>query len=244
MTADYSKLAEDYDAHRIGYSLELYSLAAEYGFAMQGKILDVACGTGLASEPFAKEGAKVTCIDSSPEMLKYAEARVPNAAFVKGDAEKLPFDDKSFDAAICAQAIHWLNRDRAIAEMTRVTKSGGVIAIWWKSLMHDDPVNLMRHEVAKSLGADAPETAMGGFLEFYRSPLADHTLRVVPWRLAVSLERFIGYERSRKNLRDALGKKADKYFSELTARLRDVYGEGNPLISLGYLQFLYLGKTL
>lgn len=244
MTADYSKLAEDYDAHRIGYSLELYSMATDYGIPMQGKILDVACGTGLASEPFAKEGARVTGIDSSQEMLKYAEARILNGEFKVGNAETLPFGDQTFDAAICAQAIHWLDRDKAINEMIRVTKPGGIIAIWWKSLMHDDPVKLISQEVATTWEADSPETAMSGFLEFYRAPLADHTLRVVPWRLAVSLDRFIGYERSRKNLRDALGKKADQYFEQLAARLREVYGPGNPVISLGYLQFLYLGKTL
>jgi len=238
VTADYSKLADDYEAHRIGYSLELYSMMTDYGVPMRGKILDVACGTGLASEPFAKEGARVTGIDSSPEMLKYADQ------FKVGSAEALPFGDKTFDAAICAQAIYWLDRDKAINEMFRVTKPGGVLAIWWKSLMHDDPVNSMRQEVAKSLQADATETAISGFLEFYRAPLADHTLRVVPWRLAVSLDRFIGYERSRKDLRDTLGNRADEYFTQLSGRLREVYGDGNPLISLGYLQFLYLGKTL
>ncbi|MFN2528862.1 MAG: class I SAM-dependent methyltransferase [Candidatus Baltobacteraceae bacterium] len=244
MTADYSKLAGDYDAHRIGYSLELYSMMTDYGIPMQGKILDVACGTGLASEPFAKEGARVTGIDRSQEMLKYAEARIPNGQFKIGSAEGLPFGEGTFDAAICAQAIHWLDRDKAISEMIRVTKPGGILGIWWKSLMHDHPVNSLRQEVAKNLGANGSESAISGFLEFYRAPLADHTLRVVPWRLAVSLDRFIGYERSRKDLRDALGSGADEYSDQLAGRLREVYGEGNPLISLGYLQFLYLGRTL
>jgi ubiquinone/menaquinone biosynthesis C-methylase UbiE len=244
MTADYSQLAQDYDANRIGYSLELYSMAADFGLPVKGKILDVACGTGLASEPFAKEGAHLTGIDATEEMLKFAAGRVPGGTFLKGTAEKLPFEDNKFDATICAQAIHWMDRERAVAEMIRVTKPGGVLAIWWKSLMHDDPVNLMRKEVAKELGFQNPETAMGGFLEFYRAPLAEHTLRVVPWRLAVSLERFMGYERSRKNLRDTLADKTNQYFEKLGDRLREVYGPGNPLISLGYLQFLYLGKKI
>lgn len=244
MTDDYSKLAQDYDANRIGYSLELYSMAVDFGLPVRGKILDVACGTGLASEPFAKEGATITGIDNTQEMLAFAAGRIPGGTFVEGSAEKLAFDDNKFDATICAQAIHWMDRERAIAEMIRVTKPGGVLAIWWKSLMHDDPVNLVRKQVAKELGFQNPETAMGGFLEFYRAPLADHTLRVVPWRVAVSLNRFIGYERSRKNVRDALGDKANRYFEELGNHLRELYGPGNPLISLGYLQFLYLGKKV
>ena len=244
MTADYSKLAEDYDAHRIGYSLELYSMANEFGLSNEGDILDVACGTGLASEPFAREGAHITGIDTAEEMLRFAEARIPGGDFKKGSAEALPFADDAFDAAICAQAIHWLNKERAIAEMIRVVKPGGVVAIWWKHLMHDDATNLMRQDVAKTLGFGSPEPQMGGFLEFYRSALADHTLRVIPWRLAVSLERFIGYERSRRALHDAAGNKTEQYLERLADRLREVYGAGNPLISLGYLQYLYMGRTL
>ncbi|GAC1391140.1 MAG: hypothetical protein NVSMB31_08420 [Vulcanimicrobiaceae bacterium] len=245
MNADYAKLAQEYDASRIGYSSDLYAAMSEYGFPARGKILDVACGTGLASEPLAAGGAHITGIDRSSEMLAFARKRLPDAKFVEGRAEKLPFEQDTFDGAICAQAFHWLDRQKTIDELLRVVKPRGVLAIWWKHLMADDPVNGAREEVAKSLKVTVPPSGLtGGFLEFYGAALSDHTLRVIPWRMATSLERYIGYERSRRNLHDAFGDKVEPYIEKLSEKLRARFGPGNPLISIGYLQFLYLGKTL
>ncbi|MDP9018940.1 MAG: class I SAM-dependent methyltransferase [Candidatus Eremiobacteraeota bacterium] len=245
MNADYAKLANDFDAGRIGYSTDLYSAITEYGFPSNGKILDLACGTGLASGPLAAAGAHITGIDTSSAMLEFARERLPGATFVEGKAEKLPFKQDEFDGAICAQAFHWLDRQKAIDELIRVVKPRGIVAIWWKQIMADDPVNMMRDEVASGLKVTVPPSGLtGGFLEFYGAPFSDHTLRVIPWRMATSLDRYIGYERSRRSLNDAFGDKVEPYIEKLTERLRGRFGPGNPLISIGYLQFLYLGRTL
>ena len=242
MNADYSKLAEGYEASQIGYSPEVYAVLAENGLNVSGAILDLACGTGLASEPLAKAGAKITGVDTSDEMLEYARARMPGQTWQRGDAANLEFADDTFDAAICAQAFHWFDRPQAMREMIRVVKPGGVLGIWWKHLMGDDPVKILRDQAARDLGKEPPSGGLqGGFIEFYSSPLLDHALRVVPWRFATTVERLVASERASGAVAAAFGSSAEAYLERLEAALQQQYG-GAEAVSVGYLQFVYTGK--
>lgn len=237
-------LAHEYDAGRIGYAADLYDLIVEYGVGSNAKILDVACGTGLASRPFIENGYDVTGVDDSQGMLDVARRRLPEATWVRGRAEALPFDDASFDVTLSAQALHTFDREAALREMVRVLRPNGIVALWWKQLLSDDPFARLRDDVARELGVEPPaEGLTGGFKEFYGAPLADHTLRIIPWRIAIGVEQLLAGERSRSRLRDALKAKTTLYLEVLQERLRKRYGEGNPLVTLAYLHYLYLGRT-
>jgi len=97
-------------------------------------VLDVACGTGNATIPAAKAGARVTGLDFSPVMLEIARERSADAMveidFVEGDAQELPFEDASFDRVLSTFG-HMFAPDhqRTAAEMRRVLRPGGVIAV-------------------------------------------------------------------------------------------------------------------
>ena len=237
-------LAEAYAANRTGYSSELYDTIAAFGLKRGQSILDVACGTGIAAAPFAANGFRVTGVDASEAMLAQARNAIPGAEFVQGTAENLPFQAGQFDVAISAQAFHWFNRAKALAEIERVLRRGGMVAIWWKHLMAQDTVGEIRRETFQSLGVEPPVSGLsGGFREFYGSAgLFDQTLRVLPWRTAMAFEQFMGYERSRRAAREALGEKAERYFTELERRLHERFGAGNPTLPLAYMQYLYLAK--
>jgi ubiquinone/menaquinone biosynthesis C-methylase UbiE len=243
MTDEWAAIAQEYANFRSGYSNELYDTIAQFGLRRGATILDVGCGSGLASEPFARNGFPVTGVDPSEAMLAVASQRLPNATFVKGEAEALPFPDERFDVVISAQTFHWLDRARALAEAYRVLRRGGMVAIWWKHLMSQDPVRQLRDDVARELGKEPVESGLtGGFKEFYASAFAQQTLRVLPWRVAMPLDQYLGYERSRFNLRKSLGAQADEYFRRLEERLQQRVGESNPTISLAYIQYLYMAK--
>lgn len=243
MTDEWASLAQDYALYRSGYSNELYDFIAQFGLRRGASILDVGCGSGIASEPFAMNGFPVTGVDPSQAMLAAAAQRLPNATFVKGEAEALPFPNERFDVVISAQTFHWVDRARALSEAYRVLRPGGIIAIWWKHLMSTDAVKELRDQVVRSLGKDPVESGLaGGFKEFYASQFAQQTLRVVPWRATMPLEQYIGYERSRCSVRKALGAQADEYFRLLEAALRERLGSGNPRLPLAYIQYLYMAK--
>jgi len=97
------------------------------------RLLDIACGTGVAAQAAADAGARVTGVDFSPAMLVKAKRLHPGTDFHAGDAEALPFADASFDAAIANFGIHHVERpEHALAEARRVLAPGGIFAftVW------------------------------------------------------------------------------------------------------------------
>lgn len=92
-------------------------------------LLDIATGTGVLIEKASALGITATGLDFSSEMLSIARHLQPDATFVQGDAESLPFDDESFDAAVmCFGILHLAHPERALREMYRVVKPGGKVA--------------------------------------------------------------------------------------------------------------------
>jgi len=97
-------------------------------------VLDVACGTGNATIPAARTGARVTGLDFSPDLLAVARERAADAMveveWVEGDAQELPFEDASFDRVLSTFG-HMFAPDhrRTAEEMRRVCRPGGAIAV-------------------------------------------------------------------------------------------------------------------
>jgi SAM-dependent methyltransferase len=97
-------------------------------------VLDVACGTGNATLPAAKAGARVTGLDFSPALLAIARERSADAMveidWVECDAQELPFEDESFDRVLSTFGHMFApDHERTAAEMWRVLRPGGAIAV-------------------------------------------------------------------------------------------------------------------
>jgi ubiquinone/menaquinone biosynthesis C-methylase UbiE len=239
----FDALAADYDAGRLGYSNDVYNTLVGYGLAPTDAILDIGCGTGLASGPLIENGYNVTGIDPSEPMLEVAKSRYPQARWLRGGAEQLPFGDGSFDATISAQALHHSDQRAALEQIVRVLLPGGIAAIWWKSLMSDDPAKQLRDAVAAEMGFQPLHSGWrGGFKEFYTIGFSQTAIRVIPWTTVTTLSRFMQYERSRKIVRESFGTRAAEYFERLESRFRETLGQGDPILPLSYTHFVYLAK--
>jgi SAM-dependent methyltransferase len=97
-------------------------------------VLDVACGTGNLALPAARLGAVVTGVDIAPNLIEQARENAKreglNVQFDEGDVEKMTYADGSFDAVITMFGAMFAPRpDVTAAEMTRVVRPGGYIAM-------------------------------------------------------------------------------------------------------------------
>jgi SAM-dependent methyltransferase len=98
------------------------------------RVLDVAAGTGNASIPAALAGAHVTASDLTPELLEAGRARAAAAGveldWVEADAERLPFEDGSFDVVMSAIGVMFAPHHQLAAdELVRVCRPGGTIGL-------------------------------------------------------------------------------------------------------------------
>ncbi|HYK21536.1 MAG TPA: methyltransferase domain-containing protein, partial [Pyrinomonadaceae bacterium] len=91
------------------------------------RMLDVACGTGLVSAAFRGKVAEIVGLDLTPAMASQALPVLDQ--LVLGSAESMPLDDDQFDLTICRQGVQFMNAERAIQEMVRVTRTGGRVVI-------------------------------------------------------------------------------------------------------------------
>ena len=120
--ADWACLYEHYAIEVIG------AIFARTGVRPGVKVLDVACGAGLAVRIARGNGAAVAGIDASEALLAIARERNPDADLRLGSMFELPWPDGSFDVAISINGI-WGDCEGALREMRRVVRPGGHVGI-------------------------------------------------------------------------------------------------------------------
>jgi ubiquinone/menaquinone biosynthesis C-methylase UbiE len=119
------------------------------------ELLDVATGGGHTANAFAPLVKTVTAVDITQEMLVAADNFIKgnghqNVTFIKGDAEKLPLSDESFDIVTCRIAPHHFpNVNRFVTEVHRVLKSDGQFLLDDNVVPEDDELDQFYNTIEK-----------------------------------------------------------------------------------------------
>ncbi len=99
-------------------------------------LLDVGCGPGVDAITLADYAEKIVGVDFSPQAIKVAQElakeyeKDSKISFLCCDAEKLPFEEETFDAVFCMNFMHHLEKpEKALREMTRVLKKRGKLLV-------------------------------------------------------------------------------------------------------------------
>lgn len=127
----YDAFAETYEAERDGRSryhdlLDELEVDLALPYVRDREVVEVGCGTGLLLRRFAEVAKRAVGIDLSTAMLARARARGLDAR--EGSAEHLPLPSASFDVAVSFKTLpHVPDLRRALAEMARVVRPGGVV---------------------------------------------------------------------------------------------------------------------
>jgi SAM-dependent methyltransferase/alkylhydroperoxidase family enzyme len=107
---------------------EYVTLHHRLGVGAGDRLLDIACGAGLALELAALRDARCAGIDASPRLLAIARDRSPDADLRVGDMNALPWDDGSFDVVTSFRGV-WNTTPHAVTEAFRVLVPGGRVGL-------------------------------------------------------------------------------------------------------------------
>jgi SAM-dependent methyltransferase len=171
----FGTVAETYHRVRPPYAQEVLDRAQEVlALDADARVLDLAAGTGRLTSELAQRFADVVAVEPDERM------RAIHGSALAGSAEAIPLEDASVDAVFVAEAFHWFDAKAAIAEIARVLRPRGGLAIVWVHWWETEP----------PLPDAALELLSGPYLRFaaQRNP---------PWDDAFALSPFepLQYER-------------------------------------------------
>src|SRR5215472_516705 len=126
--------AATYDRARPSYPPDAVRWLAEALRIGPGRrVVDLAAGTGKLTALIAGAGAELVAVEPVAQMRDLLHARLPAVPLLAGVAESLPFASASVDAVTVAQAFHWFDASRAMAELARVVRTGGRLGLVWNA---------------------------------------------------------------------------------------------------------------
>lgn len=176
-----------YDALTQDHYMELAEALLDPVDCRDKVVMDVGCGTGILTQVLLDKGAaKVVCADFSEQMLKQSREKFERLGYApdrfeyrQADAENLPFEDNTFDLVVSGMVLGIVvNQEKVLAEMHRVIKPGGRLAIsthgsgWYCEIVETLTWCFMRHYFLSMLGS-----SMGMESWFFPEPTFQRMLK-------------------------------------------------------------------
>jgi SAM-dependent methyltransferase len=196
---DSTRLAQAYAWHRPPvHPLVLAQLRADMADGLPvAHALDAGCGAGASTAALLPLARQVTGLDPFLPMLQAARARVPQADFMQGRLESIPCPDATFDLVASAGAINYTEPRLALAELARVLKPGGWLALYDFSDGRPQSEEGRTHDPVAAMRKAYPSS--GGYaLDLPGLPFSEHGLSLssrqrLAFDLPMTAEQYLDY---------------------------------------------------
>jgi SAM-dependent methyltransferase len=120
-----------YDEARPSYPAELWNAVGDLGVLEPGRdAVDLGAGTGQATGPLLAAGLNVTAVEPGPQLAARIKIAYPAATVVQERAESATLPDSSFDLAVAATSIHWMDLDVVLPKVHRWLRPNGMFLVW------------------------------------------------------------------------------------------------------------------
>lgn len=140
----FNEVAALYDEVRPGYA-PMISDAIVAGTALPsgGRILEIGCGTGQITLPFAARGYEILALEPGDALAALAVRNCrayPRVEIATISFEAWPAEPRAFDLVLSAQAFHWIEPEPGCAKAASTLRRGGALALVWHiDVSHDTP---------------------------------------------------------------------------------------------------------
>jgi SAM-dependent methyltransferase len=120
--------SEDYERGRPGWPRDVVDLPA---LPPTATVLDLGAGTGKLTRLLVPAFRRVVAVEPADAMRRILETLCPEAESLPGTAHEIPLADASVEAVFAAQAFHWFEDERAVAEIARALRPRGALVLMW-----------------------------------------------------------------------------------------------------------------
>jgi SAM-dependent methyltransferase len=119
---------DDYERGRPGWPPAVVAAA---GLPPTARVLDLGAGTGKLTRLLVTAFRRVIAVEPADAMRRLLAVLCPEAEACSGTAHEIPLTDASVDAVFAAEAFHWFDDERALAEIARVLRPQGALVLMW-----------------------------------------------------------------------------------------------------------------
>jgi SAM-dependent methyltransferase len=160
----FSKVSDQYERARPGYPPAVVEWIGQHaGLGPGSVVVDLAAGTGKLTRVLTGTGARVIAVEPIDEMRAQLTAMLPEVEALAGTAEEMGLPDGSADAVTVGQAFHWFATDEALAEIARVLRPGGLLALVWNERDLGQPLQADIRRIQSPYEGDTPAHLSGAW---------------------------------------------------------------------------------
>jgi SAM-dependent methyltransferase len=232
----FDTVADRYHQARPDYPDELYAeLISATGLRSGDRLLEVGCGTGKATVPFAERGLAITCLEPGPRLATAARRNLASFPLVQVVGQAFenwqPTGHERFDLVFSATAWHWIDPAVGYQLAWRWLRPGGYLAIWAADHVFPadgDPFFRELQEVYDEIGEGMP----AGTWYFAPGEQPDHraaiegsglftvtSIRHFDWEISYTAEAYIALLGTFSSHIDMAGWQRDRLYGEIRRRL-------------------------
>jgi SAM-dependent methyltransferase len=252
--SSFDQAADDYDAARPGYPPALIDdIVTIAALPAQAQILEIGCGTGQATMPFARRGDELTCLDIGAGLL--AIARRKFAPYPKVHFQQIAFEawrgkPHTFDLVMSATAFHWIPPEIGYPKAAYVLKEGGSLAIFANEhlpLATEFATDL--HQLEQRIIPGWPDPTAAPNLEAAIAATATTInttqlfapviVKTYPWTQTYTTTEYLRLLNTYSNYRNLEGHTRTQLFDGIADLMEQRYGGS---IMKRYLAVLYLAR--
>ncbi len=250
----FDQVVDDYDAVRPGYPSALIDdIITISTLPANGSVLEIGCGTGQATIPFAQRGYQITGVELGPTLAARAIAKCqsyPNVMIHVTSFEDWPAQPEAFDLVMSATAFHWIPPEIGYPKAARILKPTGALTIF--SNEHPTPYTDFFAEVQPIYQRVVPEwshiqtspsieTRIAATVATVNETglFAPVIVKTYPWSQTYSTHEYLRLLNTYSDHRNLAPQQRTQLFQEIGDVLERKYGG---TITKPYLTVLYLAK--